>query len=224
MRLITPIIGRVPIGKGDINDPFFFKVEIGAANLVANGQRIPGLAQMIASGYATGVAEQQCARGYIDSMTFVFVDGRIVASGEGTSNSKALGYLADAWGKPCISGQYINNASQYLKTRSGAAFLEAAAAGLAMGETNVKQDQNGNYQAVLDGNVYRYMFGRGLSGSAAEIAEYIRERTANAFDVVYVPQGGMVQIMINDMIPIDYDANARKVNYYQQPTTLPAFD
>lgn len=220
--LLTPMIGRVPLGNNEISDPFFFKAELGAENLAANGHRIPGIAKMIASGYATGVAEQQCARGYIDSMTFVFIDGRIVTtgkqSGEGTSNGEALGYLADAWGKPCLSGQYINNASSYIRSRSMAAFIEAAAEGLSQSQVSYQQNSDGRYQAIMDGNVWNFVLGRGISGSAAEIAAYVRERTANAFDVIYVPQGKKVQIMFNAMMPIDYDANARKINYYAEPS------
>ena len=70
---------------------------------------------------------------------------------------------------------------------------------------------------MLDGSIYPYIFGRGISGTAKEVADYIRERTASAFDVVYVEQGKPVQIMINEMINIDYDAKARKVNYYREP-------
>lgn len=227
--LITPMIGRVPVGReGDVSDPFFFKVEIGHQNLVANGHRIRGLAKMIASGYATGIREQQCVRGYIDSLTFVFIDGRIVSHGKtssaGTANNEAIGYLGDAWGKPCVRGRYINNAGDYLKSRGLAAFVEAAAEGLSQGQVSYRQNPDGNYSAVLDGNVWQFVFGKGLSGSAGELAEYVRERTANAFDVVYVEQGRPVQIMINRQIPIDYDAKARKVNYYTEPKAAYGYD
>lgn len=220
--LLTPLIGRIPNGKDNtVEDPYFFKVEIGTNNFAANGQRIPGVAKMIASGYATGVREQECARGYIDSMTFIFVDGRIVTTGKksqsGDNHSSALGYLTDPSGTPCINGLYINNAGQYIKSRSMAAFTEAAAKGLQASETKVSTNENGRTQAILDGNVWNYMLGGGISGTAAEVSAYIKERTAGAFDVVYVKQGVSVQIMLNEMIPIDYDSNGRKVNYYSTP-------
>ena len=227
--LLTPMVGRVPFGRtNDVQDPFFFRVEVGSDNLAANGHQIPGVAKMIVSGYAVGVREQQCARGYIDSLTFIFVDGRIVTKGkastEGSSNGQALGYLSDPWGKPCIRGEYINNAGDYIKSRSMAAFLEAAAEGLAQGQVSYRQNSDGNYQAIMDGNVWRFVFGKGVSGSAAEIADYVRERTANAFDVVYVRQGLPVQIMLDAMVEIDYDANARKVNYYAEPKKSSRYD
>ena len=228
--LVTPIIGRVPLPNrgGKVEDPFFFKVEIGGANLAANGHQIPGVAKMIASGYATGIRDQQCVRGYIDSLTFIFIDGRIVtqgkASGEGSSSGDVLGYLSDPWGKPCIHGRYINNADSYLRSRGTAAFIEAAAEALSQGQVNYKQNSDGNYSAALSGDVWKFVFGRGVSGSAAEFAQYVRERTADTFDVVYVDQGQPVQIMLDKMIPIDYDAKARKVNYYRDPKTKRRYD
>lgn len=226
-RLITPMIGRVPLEQ-NVTDPFFYKVEVGSHNLAANGHHIPGVAKIIASGYATGVREQSCVRGYIDSLTFIFVDGRIVTSGqasaEGDSAGDNIGYLADKWGKPCIRGRYINNAKDYLYSRGAAAFIEAAAEGLSQSQTSYKQNQDGSYQAILDGNVWSFVFGRGVGGTANEIAEYIRERTANAFDVVYVEQNQPVQIFLNEMIAIDYDANARKISYYDDPKPVRHYD
>lgn len=220
--LITPIIARVPLG-GEVKDPFFFKVEIGGENLAANGHKIPGIEKMIASGYSTGIREQSCARGYIDSVTFIFVDGRIVTHGKATGNGKSdnngekIGYLADRWGKPCIRGKYINNAKDYLLSRGGAAFIEAAAQGLSQSQVSVKQNSNGETQAILDGNVWQYIFGQGVGGAAGEVAEYVRERVSGAFDVVYVEQAMPVQIFLDQMLPIDYDSNGRKINYYEEP-------
>ncbi len=230
--LITPIIGRVPLannkGSEVVADPFFFKVEIGADNLAANGHRIAGVSKMIASGYATGVREQSCVRGYIDSLTFVFVDGRIVTHGEqsqnGTGNNEALGYLADTWGKPCIRGRYINNAKDYLMSRGLASFVEAAANGLSQSQMSSRIGADGSQQAILSGDVWKYVLGAGVGGSASEVAQYVRDRSTNAFDVVYVEQAKPVQIWLNTMIPIDYDAKARKVQYYAEPSNNPNYD
>ena len=52
----------------------------------------------------------------------------------------------------------------------------------------------------------------------------MKERTADTFDVVYVEQGKPVQIMLDKMIPIDYDAKARKVNYYREPKVKRRYD
>lgn len=213
--LATPIIGVVPI-NGNINDPYFFKVVIGRENLAANGHKIPGVAKMIATGYAVGNKDQACTRGTITGFTFIFEDGRISETGNveaGSDTQGGLGYIADPWGKPCIRGQYINNAKQYLTTRSGAAFLEGLASAYGQSQVTYQTNDSGNTQAILDGNAYNYAFSQGVSKSASEIADYIRERAADAFDVVYVKQAKPIQIFINEQIPIDYVSTARKVSY-----------
>jgi len=110
---LTPLVGRVPVGD-NVNDPFKFQVELGAANLAANGHRIPGVAKVIAAGTVIGNREQSCVRGSINVLTFIFADGRIHTVGGGNSDSASggLGYLADPWGKPCIRGEYINKGSE----------------------------------------------------------------------------------------------------------------
>ncbi len=227
-KLITPMIGSVPNITGSVTDPYFFKIEIGSENLAANGHRIPGIAKMFASGFATGVREQSCARGYINSLTFVFVDGRIVTHGKtaqaGDSNSQSIGYISDRWGKPCIRGEYINNGKDYLMSRGLASFLESAAQGLAQGQVTVETNSNGSRQAILDGDIWSFIFGQGVSGSAAEVAAYVRERALNAVDIVYVTQDQPVQIFINEMVPIDYDSEARVVNYYAEPKVQSSYD
>ena len=189
---LTPLVGRVPVG-GNVNDPFKFQVELGAANLAANGHRIPGVAKVIAAGTVIGNREQSCVRGSINVLTFIFADGRIhtVDSGNGNNNATGgLGYIADPWGKPCIRGEYINNGSEYLSSRAGAAFLEGLA------------NAYGNAQLRRT--------------TAAEIADYVRERAMDAFDVIYVPQAQKVQIILEQQVNIDYDMAGRKVSYAKE--------
>ena len=50
---MTALIGRIPI-DGTVNDPFPFKVLIGADNLAANGIEIPDVAGAVVSGTASG--------------------------------------------------------------------------------------------------------------------------------------------------------------------------
>ena len=183
--MMTPLVGRVPF-LGRLTDPFRFKLITGADNLAANGLRIPGVANAVWTGYAVGVREQSCVRAYLDTVTFVFQDGRIhtvhrgkgqgaVGAGAGAvSVNQHLGYLTDPWGKPCIRGQFFDNAGRY---------------------------------------TYEYAAAQGLSGTAGEIADYVRERASDAFDVVYVPPGQGVQIFVEAEIPIDYDTAGRQLQY-----------
>lgn len=212
--LLTPLIGRVPFG-GNVNDPFKFQLEFGAANLAANGHTIPGVSKAIATGIATGNREQSCVRGTITAMTFIFEDGRIhTVGGNGQRSTQGgLGYLADPTGKPCIYGQYINNAGQYLRGRSFAAFLEGLAAAYGQSQITQNQSSTGTLTSFVSGNTYQFAAAQGLANTASEIADYIGERAVDAFDVVYVPQATTVQMIVEQQINIDYDTKARKINY-----------
>ncbi|MFA6094279.1 MAG: TIGR03752 family integrating conjugative element protein [Candidatus Paceibacterota bacterium] len=73
---LTALVGRIPI-KGNVDDPFPFKVIVGSDNLAANGLDIPGLDGMVFSGTALGDWALSCVRGTVHSVTFVFEDGTI---------------------------------------------------------------------------------------------------------------------------------------------------
>ena len=55
-----------------------------------------------------------------------------------------------------------------------------------------------------------------MSSTAAEIADYVRERAMDAFDVIYVPQAQKVQIILEQQVNIDYDMAGRKVSYAKE--------
>ncbi|MBK8168630.1 MAG: TIGR03752 family integrating conjugative element protein [bacterium] len=216
---MTPLVGRVPF-RGKLTDPFRFKLITGATNLASNGHRIPGVADAVWTGYAVGVREQSCVRAYIDTVTFTFEDGRIhtVHRGKGTAQAagsvnETLGYLTDPWGKPCIRGRYFNNAGSYLKDRGMAAFLDGLANAYAQAQVTTQRDYGGSLSSFVSGNTYEYALGKGLGGTAGEIADYVAERAEGAFDVIYVPPGIDVQIFVETQIPIDYDTGGRKLSY-----------
>src|SRR5690606_28060065 len=73
---MTALIGRVPV-DGTVNDPYPFKVLVGADNLTANGIELPEVAGAVLGGTATGDWTLSCVRGQIESITFVFQDGTI---------------------------------------------------------------------------------------------------------------------------------------------------
>jgi len=218
--MMTPLVGRVPF-MGRLTDPFRFKLMTGADNLAANGLRIPGVANAVWTGYAVGVREQSCVRAYLDTVTFVFEDGRIhtVHRGKGhgqnggpVSVNENLGYLTDPWGKPCIRGQFFDNAGSYLKDRGIAAFLDGLANAYANSQVTVDRTAYG-LNSYVSGHTYEYALGKGVSGATGEIANYVRERASDAFDVVYVPPGQNVQIFVEAEIPINYDTTGRKLQY-----------
>lgn len=52
-----------------------------------------------------------------------------------------------------------------------------------------------------------------LAGASDELSQYIKERAAQNFDVVYVDTGADVAIHIDRELPIDYDPTGRKTHY-----------
>ncbi|MCP5451531.1 MAG: TIGR03752 family integrating conjugative element protein [Gammaproteobacteria bacterium] len=219
---MTPLVGRVP-QRGQVRDPFRFKLITGATNLASNGHRIPGIVNAVWTGYVLGVREQSCVRAYLDTVTFTFADGRLHTvnrgkgeSGQAPSVKQHLGYLTDRWGKPCIRGQLFDNAGAYLKDRSVAAFLDGLAQAYAQSQVTIQQD-SGVLTGYVSGDTYEYALGKGVSGATGEIADYVRERAADAFDVVYVPPGVDVQLFIETTIPIDYATDGRKLRYDYPP-------
>lgn len=220
---MTPLVGRVPV-RGQVRDPFRFKLITGATNLATNGHRIPGIVNAVWTGYAVGIREQSCVRAYIDTVTFTFEDGRLqtVHKGKGATETAAsvndnLGYLTDPWGKPCIRGRYFNNAGSYLRDRGLAAFLDGLANAYASARVTTERG-DGVLSRYVSGDTYEYALGRGIGGATGEIADYWAERAEGAFDVIYVPPGRDVQIFVEAQIAIDYPTDGRKLSYdYASP-------
>lgn len=215
-KLLTPLVGRVPI-ENNVNDPFKFQIELGAENLAANNHKIPGVEKAIVAGVAIGNRDQSCVRGVINVITFIFQDGTIHTvgdnSGEGGRATGGLGYLADPYGTPCIYGTYINNAAQYLSGQIAAAFLAGMADAYGNSQITYDNDDGDYFSYVASGDSFKYMLGSGASETANTIAEYVSQRAAGAYDVVYVPQAQKVQIIIEKQVDIDYDVNGRKTSY-----------
>ncbi len=170
--------------------------------------------------------DQSCVRAYVDTVTYTFQDGRIQTitsgKGSGTGAASVLGYLTDPWGKPCIQGQYFSNASQYLQGRGLAAFTAAIAEGIAQADVTNTTSDSGVTTSNVTGNTGRYIAATGLAGTARELSDYVKERQAGAFDVIYVPSGMQIQLFVEQQINIDYDPNGRKISYdYSGSNALP---
>ncbi|WP_326938364.1 TIGR03752 family integrating conjugative element protein [Avibacterium sp. 21-599] len=211
---MTALLGRVPL-NGSVSDPYPFKILVGRENLTANGIELPNVEGAIISGTATGDWTLSCVRGKVESMTFVFTDGSIVTStGEkkNQNNNKGIGWLSNPEGIPCIPGSRKTNAPEYLTTQFFLSGAEAAAQGLAMGQTTTVTDGNSVVGAVT-GNQGKYILGQALGGGLKETYDWLRQRYGQTFDAVYVPPGQKIAVHIDQQIEIDYDRNARKVNY-----------
>ena len=161
---MTALVGRVPV-KGQVRDPMPFKVIAGKDNLAANGLTIPGVQGMIWSGTAIGDWTLSCVSGQLESVTFVFEDGTIQTlssddnstRGSSGNSDKPLGWISDARGIPCISGERKTNAPAYLSQRIGAMAIEAAAQASAQSETTTVVSDTGTASSSVTGDAGRYI-------------------------------------------------------------------
>ncbi|MBR9910325.1 MAG: TIGR03752 family integrating conjugative element protein [Gammaproteobacteria bacterium] len=228
---MTALVGRVPI-KGQVRDPMPFKVITGKDNLAANGLRIPGVAGMIWSGTAIGDWTLSCVTGQLDSVTFVFEDGTVQTlssdnkssgdnqasgghrpGGSSGNSHKPLGWISDARGIPCVSGERKTNAPAYLTQRIGVMALEAAGEAVAQAETTTLIRDSGATANVVTGETGNYVLGKTLSGGSDEVAQWLRERQAQSFDAVFVPAGVELAIHVDHELPIDFHSNGRKLHH-----------
>jgi integrating conjugative element protein (TIGR03752 family) len=233
---MTALVGRVPV-QGQVQDPMPFKVIAGKDNLAANGLTIPGLQGMIWSGTAIGDWTLSCVSGQLESVTFVFEDGTIQtlssddnslggSSGSSSrgSKDKPLGWISDARGIPCITGERKTNATAFLTQRIGVSAMEAAANAAAQSETTTLLSDSGTISNTVTGDAGQYVLGKTLSGSSQEIAQWLQERQTQSFDAVFVPAGIELAIHVDHELPIDFHANGRKLHHanaygFQKPTT-----
>ena len=230
---MTALVGRVPI-QGQVRDPMPFKVITGKENLAANGLRIPGIEGMIWSGTAVGDWTLSCVTGKLESVTFVFEDGTIQtlssddkastnnqrggsSGSSGGNNKRPLGWISDARGIPCITGERKTNAPAFLTQRIGVMALEAAGEASAQAETTTLINDSGSATSVVSGETGKYVLGKTLSGGSDEVAQWLRERQAQSFDAVFVPAGVELAIHVDHELPIDFHSNGRKLHHETNP-------
>ena len=213
---MTALIGRVPV-DGTVNDPFPFKVVIGADNLTANGIELPDVAGAVASGIASGDWTLSCVRGQIRSFTFVFNDGTIRTLPEqgksgGGNQGNSLGWISDDSGIPCVSGERKSNAAQYLGTQSLLTAAGAGAASLIKSDTGRvvinASDPVGNVGISTD-----TAMGRIIAGGVQDMSQWVNKLYGQAFAAIYVPPAAKVAVHLDHPLTIDYDPKGRKVDF-----------
>lgn len=216
---MQPLVGRIPI-NGKVPDPYSFKVVIGPKNLAANGVDIPAEVQgIVASGIATGDMLGSCARGEINSLTFVFQDGRI--STTEAKDGESLGHIAAANGNPCIPGEFYTNAPLYLGVTSALAGVQGYANALSQAQTSTTMNPGSNIpiaSVIQNGN--KFVMGQGAAAAASGAQRWWEQRIQNSFDFIYVPNVDLktneklrLNINITKEIAINYDQKRRKVFY-----------
>ena len=222
---LTALLGVVPNEEGSVLDPIRFKLITGPQNLASNGHLIPGIRDIVWSGISIGNREMSCVRGEVHSVTFTFDDGRIYTQSstrdgdtKTTNIRKILGYISDTRGKPCLTGQLITNAQDYLNDRMIAAGVGATADSFAQTQETTTLSE-GVSQTFFSGDRGEFIAASTLSGSLKELTDYLRDRQRNAIDLVYLDGGQDVVLHVEDEITIDYLTKGRKLDYANQIPT-----
>ncbi|PLW83342.1 TIGR03752 family integrating conjugative element protein [Kineobactrum sediminis] len=214
---MTALVGRIPL-RGQVQDPMPFKIITGADNLAANGLTVPGVQGMIWSGTAVGDWTLSCVSGRLEAVTFVFDDGtiRTVASDDGQGQDgqdEPLGWISDAQGIPCISGDRKSNATAFLAQRIGVQAVQAAGDAAAAAESTSVITSAGGITGGVTGDVGAYVLGKTVAGGSDELAQWLLERQSQSFDAVFVPAGVAVAIHVDRAIPIDFEPQGRKLRH-----------
>jgi integrating conjugative element protein (TIGR03752 family) len=215
---MTALLGRVPV-RGEVRDPMPFKVITGRDNLAANGLTVPGVEGMIWSGTAIGDWTLSCVTGRLESVTFVFDDGsiRTLSTEDREERSgdrnRPLGWISDARGIPCVSGERKSNAAAFLSQRIGAKAIEAAADAAAASQTTTVLRDSGGISNTVSGDTGAYVLGKTVAEGGSEIAEWLLERQAQNFDAVFVPAGAELAIHVDRQLTIDLDPHGRRLDH-----------
>ena len=215
---MTALVGRIPV-EGQVRDPMPFKVITGAENLAANGLRAPGVQGMVWSGTAIGDWTLSCVSGRLDSVTFVFDDGTIRtlsgddSQGQGGGEDKSLGWISDAQGIPCVSGERKTNAPAFLSQRIGVMALQAAGQAAAAAETTSVIGDSGSVTSTVTGDTGTYVLGKTVAGGSDKVAKWLLERQSQSFDAVFVPAGAKLAIHVDRELPIDLNPNGRRLRH-----------
>lgn len=219
---MTALLGIVPV-NGQVLDPVRFKLITGPENIATNGLYLPpGIKNIVWSGIALGNREMACTYGQLNSVTFTFEDGRVTTinsqtdAGQDKLGGKMLGYIATKSGNPCVPGQLISNASQYLKDRMWASGFGSAAQAFSDTQQQTLITPDGGVVESFNGDTADYITGSTLAGSLQELVQYLRDRQAQAIDLVYVPSGQEFVLHVEKEIRIDYDPNGRKLDHANQ--------
>ncbi|MCY9874549.1 TIGR03752 family integrating conjugative element protein [Vibrio barjaei] len=203
---MTALLGRVP-KSGTVVSPYRFKIYVGQENLATNGHYIPNLKGMVLSGEAVGDYTMSCVSGQIDKATYTFNDGTVrVIAGE------SIGYISDEYGVPCIRGDYLTNAPEYIARKGGMAVLGAFGEALGDGEVT-KLSSGESVTSVVTGDSLTYGAGKGVSEAVKETSSWFDELQASAFDAVFAPVGTSVNVHIERTLEIDYEVQGRKLNH-----------
>ncbi|WP_157939590.1 TIGR03752 family integrating conjugative element protein [Vibrio splendidus] len=222
---MTALMGRVPM-DGQVTDPYPFSMIVGADNLMANGVMLPEIQGAIVTGTVTGDWSLSCVRGVVETLSLILEDGRMVnypgqeTAAESDFDGSAiktndLGFLADPNGNPCLSGERITNAPQYLTTKGLLDAATAAANAVAVSQQTISVDGN-TTTSSLTGNAAKNATAEAAAASSQTVSDFIQARMGMSFDIIYVPPGVKAAIHLRQPITLSLPEAPSRVRYQSQ--------
>lgn len=201
--LKTALLGRIPI-SGKVSDPYRFVLDISDKALFANFKSHKELIGMRMSGLSQGDLLLSCAKGSIDSITYIFVDETI-----SQVNGVDLAIITDKYGQPCIKGELMTNAPKIIGISAGLSALSSAADALAQGEQTTSQSADGNTSQSLTGSAGKFAVSKGIGDGISNINQWVGDRAKSSFDVIKVPSGKEIVLLTQKEIAIYYEPNQK---------------
>ncbi|MFA0053643.1 MULTISPECIES: TIGR03752 family integrating conjugative element protein [Vibrio] len=222
---MTALMGRVPM-DGQVTDPYPFSMIVGADNLMANGVMLPEIQGAIVTGTVTGDWSLSCVRGVVETLSLILEDGRMVnypgqeSAAESNFDGSAiktndLGFLADPNGNPCLSGERITNAPQYLTTKGLLDAATAAANAVAVSQQTISVDGN-TTTSSLTGSAAKNATAEAAAASSQTVSDFIQARMGMSFDIIYVPPGVKAAIHLRQPITLSLPETPSRVRYQTQ--------
>lgn len=240
VTLLSALIGEVPV-EGKLAQPLFpFTAIVSPGEMMtANGMSLPAdITGMKISGYSIGVGSFldniSCVRAYVTSALFVFADGHFVSVGQEQMknsaelvNNDSIGYLTNAFGNPCIKGQYITNAPRVLSTLMLTSGLQGAGNALSKWQMSY-QAEGGSAITTPTGDMAHFAAGGALNEGSQKASDWVEKRIQGSFDMVFVPASyktrsgflpNQLSLHISQTISIDKEHKGRVLDYghYQKP-------
>ncbi|MEZ9362455.1 TIGR03752 family integrating conjugative element protein [Vibrio cyclitrophicus] len=222
---MTALMGRIPL-HGQVTDPYPFSMILGRKNLMSSGFTLPDVQGAIVTGTVTGDWSLSCVRGVVESIDFIRTDGSILSypedeeavdSGFDGSSIKTtdLGFLADPNGNPCLTGERISNAPEYLTTKGLLDAASAAANAVAISQQTISVDGSTSTSA-LTGNVAKNAAAESAAAFTTTVSEFIEARMGSSFDVVYTPPGTKASIHLRKPVTLRAPTIPVRVRYDSQ--------
>jgi len=219
---MTALMGRIPM-NGQVTDPYPFSMIVGKENLLANGFTLPDVQGAIVTGTVTGDWSLSCVRGVVESIDFIRADGSILSFPEdeeaidsgfdGTAvKTGDLGFLADPNGNPCLTGERISNAPEYLTTQGLLDAASAAANAVAISQQTISVDGSTSTSAMT-GNAAKNAAAESAAAFTGTVSEFIQARMGASFDIVYTPPGTKASIHLRKPVTLRAPAQPVRVRY-----------